>query len=141
MADANLTEADLTEANLTSTYLHQARVGGADFTDATLTWLSTGDLVDCPASLPAAWRCLSSLLIGPSADLTGVDLTSADLTGMDLTDANFTHVDLTGANLQDANLTQTYWSSSTCPDGTSSDAHDGTCCGHLGGAIPSAGCE
>ena len=55
--------------------------------------------------------------------------------------ANLTNADLTGAYLTDANLTNVTWNDTTCPDDTNSDANGDTCCGHLNGAIPAAGCD
>lgn len=65
------------------------------------------------------------------ADLTGADLARIDLSGADLSFANLTGVDLRGARLRDATLTGVTWSSTTCPDGTNSDAVGGSCENHL----------
>jgi probable HAF family extracellular repeat protein len=61
-----------------------------------------------------------------NSDLSGANLTNVNLNGADLTGAN-----LTGANLTGANINNVIWSNTTCPDGTNSDAHGGTCVGHL----------
>ena len=54
----------------------------------------------------------SELLIGPGANLAGIDRTGQDLTGMDLTGAI-----LNGLVLTSVNLTGATWSNTTCPDG------------------------
>ena len=60
------------------------------------------------------------------ANLPGANLNNANLSNADLTDAN-----LRGANLHGALLTGVTWSHTTCPDGTNSDDHGGTCLLHL----------
>ncbi len=71
-----------------------------------------------------------------SANLTGANFTDANLTGANLTDANLTGANLTGANLADANLLGVTWSNTTCPDGSKSDNHDGTCVGYGIATVP-----
>ena len=95
---------------------------------------------------------LNGYLIGPSADLSGADLsfanlTGANLSGADLTGANLSGTDLTGADLADADLTgadlrtptsnadltgaQTTgvtWTNAICPDGEDAAAHIGGSC-------------
>jgi hypothetical protein len=71
------------------------------------------------------------------ANLSGADLTGADLMGAHLDYANLTGASLTGANLMGAilsnatltgaTLTGVIWGNTTCPDGTNSDSHGGTC--------------
>ena len=65
----------------------------------------------------------------------------ANLTGTYLTNADLTNADLTNASLDNANLFGVFWDNTTCPDATNSDNNDFTCCGHLNGAIPLAGCN
>lgn len=60
------------------------------------------------------------------AVLTGAKLNNADLAGANLNEATLTKAILTGANLAGAQ-----WSSTTCPDGTNSDAVGYSCSGHL----------
>jgi hypothetical protein len=87
---------------------------------------------------------LGAVLIGANltgANLTGANLQSADLTGANLQGANLHSANLLsavlkganllGANLTGANLNGVVWGNTTCPDGTSSNAHGGTCAGHL----------
>ncbi|MGH2513541.1 MAG: pentapeptide repeat-containing protein, partial [Candidatus Limnocylindrales bacterium] len=65
------------------------------------------------------------------ANLTGANLRAATLTGANLAKANLTGADLTGARLTGANVSGIVWSATSCPDGTSSNDHGGTCIGHL----------
>lgn len=72
----------------------------------------------------------------PNANLRGVNFFTASLSGADLRFADLTEADLTGATLigahmSGAKVTGVYWASTTCPDGTISDANGGTCEGHL----------
>ena len=77
----------------------------------------------------------------PCASLAGcnlsrLNLTGARLAGANLSRANLSKADLTGADLAGATVTRTNfnkvtWSSTTCPDGTSSNNDGGTCAGHL----------
>ena len=87
------------------------------------------------------------------ADFSGADLSGADLTGgsyfrtdfrgANLTgaradpagvfqQANFEGANLTGANFANAIVTPVNWRNTTCPDGSNSDAHGGTCIGTPG---------
>jgi uncharacterized protein YjbI with pentapeptide repeats len=65
------------------------------------------------------------------ADLTGANLRHADLSGADLSGADLTGATLEGAVLTDANLDDVVWSSTVCPDGTTSDKAGGSCENHL----------
>jgi uncharacterized protein YjbI with pentapeptide repeats len=62
-------------------------------------------LTGTPKKLPAKWKLVSGVLVGPGANLTGADLTNANLSGVDLTGANLSQTQLDGANLSKANLT------------------------------------
>ena len=75
------------------------------------------------------------------ANLTNADLSFANLTGADLTNADLNSVDLSSTELTNADLSNVVWLSTLCPDETYSDDNGGTCCGHLNGAIPAAGCD
>jgi hypothetical protein len=65
------------------------------------------------------------------ADLSYAVLTGAKLNNADLAGANLTGATLTKAVLSGANLAGAQWSSTTCPDGTNSDAVGYSCSGHL----------
>ena len=64
------------------------------------------------------------------ADLSYAVLTSAKLNNADLSGANLTGATLTKAVLTGAKLAGVQWSSTTCPDGTNSDAVGYSCSGH-----------
>jgi phospholipase C len=65
------------------------------------------------------------------AFLEGIDLKSASLTGVNLSGADLSGANLAGARLAGVNTQGVTWSSTTCPDGTNSNADGGTCNGHL----------
>ena len=67
-----------------------------------------------------------------SGNFSYATLTNADLKGATLTNANFTGANLKGAtNGNKASLTGAIWSSTVCPDGTTTPVTGGTCVGHL----------
>ncbi len=80
------------------------------------------------------------------ADLAYADLSYAKLGGADLTGADMLALKVTGADfidtiMEDANLNGVGWQNTRCPDGTNSDNNGKTCCDHLMGVVPSAGCD
>ena len=110
------------------------------------------------------WFAASGYLRGvdlSEADLSGANMTHADLADADLSGANLegavmartrlnranledavlADADLSDARLNGANLSGVVWVNTRCPDGTVSDHHGDTCCEHLDGAVPSAGCD
>jgi uncharacterized protein YjbI with pentapeptide repeats len=105
----NLSGADLKGANLTNVKMHGTQIGSAEFENATFDQLQTKDLNGSPHSIPAGWKLVSKSLVGPKADLRGLDLHSANLSGMNLesasfADANLDGVDFSGSNLSFCNL-------------------------------------
>ena len=97
---ARLQEADLSGAYLTGATLHDADLRYAD--------LSGADLID--------------------AFLYNADLIGANLSNADLTNADLSYADLSDANLSGADhLSDVFWHSTTCPDGTNSDDNGYTC--------------
>ena len=72
--------------------------------------------------------------------LDTVDLSGANLTNADLIGSNLEHVNLSNAELTNADLYDVIWIDTTCPDGTNSNDHGNTCCGHLNGKLVKAGC-
>lgn len=127
--DATLTNADLFRADLRGASFTNGGIAGADFERADLR---RATLVRTDASdrgLRTSFR---------RAKLTGADLSDADFSGAiferaNLTGVNFTEAILTGARFRRAVVSRVTWSNTTCPDGTNSDAHGGTCIGHLVG--------
>ena len=63
----------------------------------------------------------------PHANFSGSILRDADLRGATLPHVNFAHADLTGANLEGADVEGAIWHRTTCPDGSMSEEHGGTC--------------
>jgi hypothetical protein len=73
-------------------------------------------------------------------DLTFAFLQNVDFTGANLSGADLTGATLTGADFSDADLSGVVWGGA-CPDGTNSSTENPpTCCGHLNGKTPRAGC-
>ncbi len=64
-------------------------------------------------------------------DFSGSSLKNVSFRNATLRDVDFAHANLTGANFEGAEFSELEWTRTTCPDGTSSDEHDGTCRGHL----------
>jgi uncharacterized protein YjbI with pentapeptide repeats len=95
----DLTGVDFSGSDLTGANLSGATITGAEFRTATLTGVTSGGLVGTPVGVPANWHLIGGYLVGPSADLTGANLTGLDLSGFDLSDANLSGATLTNANL------------------------------------------
>jgi phospholipase C len=64
------------------------------------------------------------------ADLEGAEMTNAELIGVNLQGAFLANANLTGAKLIGVNLNRVIWLNTTCPDGSNSSSHGGTCRGH-----------
>ena len=75
------------------------------------------------------------------ANLEGAVMARTRLMRANLEDAVLADADLSDARLNGANLSGVVWVNTRCPDGTVSDHHGDTCCEHLDGAVPSAGCD
>ncbi|MFS8533048.1 Ig-like domain repeat protein [Sphaerobacter thermophilus] len=78
--------------------------------------------------LTGAWMQQANLA---GANLRGARLVRAVLLGADLRGADLRDADLSGALLGMARLSGVQWGNTICPDGSNSDAHGGTCLGHL----------
>ena len=105
---------------------------GADLTNAIMETVNFNDLKMVGANLTNAHLRYSLL---DTVDLSGANLTNADLIG-----SNLEHVNLSNAELTNADLYDVIWIDTTCPDGTNSNDHGNTCCGHLNGKLVKAGC-
>jgi len=103
LSGANLTGSNLSSANLTNAILKNTNVSNADFTNSDFTGIQASELQNTPIVLPASWIIFNRYLIGPTANLTGVNLSNQNLSGMDLSGANLSNANLYGANL---NLTK-----------------------------------
>jgi uncharacterized protein YjbI with pentapeptide repeats len=129
LATANLTFADFSGTNLSSADLSNGNAAftlfvGANLNNANITGLSLdgrdfsqvdlsgvrGQLAAAPSQLPTDWAVVKNRLVGPTADLSGVNFSRAslkdlNLSGADLTNTNLVGADLTGTNLSGAKLT------------------------------------
>ena len=110
LSNVDLAGADLAGANLSGATLTDANLAAADLAGATLT----------SATLSDADMARSDLA---DASLAGATLTSADLISANLNDANLTMASLAGATMTAATAVGATWWRTTCPDGTSSNAH------------------
>ena len=119
-------QCDLRDATL-PVFLGFIDLHGCDLRGANLSMLNDSDL----AGTNLSGNSLSGGTFG------GVDFTGANLSGVVanpgvFSTANFTNANLTGADLSGAIVVGAVWSHTTCPDGTNSDQHDGTCVGTPG---------
>jgi len=91
LTGANLSGADLRGADLMNTRLEAANLSGAnldgvDLSMSVLAVVASGGIVGTP-TLPAGWIISSGVLIGPRADLSGIDLSNVNLGSIDLSEA------------------------------------------------------
>lgn len=106
----DLTGATFANANLTGASLSGTTITDTDFGLATLTDIKARDLIGTPLALPTGWTVTNSILVGPTADLTSVNLSFAnlsnrDLSGVDFTNAHLSYTNLSGTNLQGTDFT------------------------------------
>ena len=79
-SNTNLSYSDLTEADLSFANLNNTRLIGAN-----LVGVRTFEVYNCEtAILPSSWFCRSGILVGPTVNLSG-----ANLSGLGLSDMNF----------------------------------------------------
>jgi uncharacterized protein YjbI with pentapeptide repeats len=91
-------------ANLDGANLANANLSDAQFTNASLSRVSSGGITGTPASLPPEWRLINGFLIGPGANLKDANLFGFDLEGSNLRGADLTQADLRGASIEQASL-------------------------------------
>ena len=144
MGFAYFVGADLAGANLAHTDVKGADFSYAKLVDADLTTflqdVRAGNIEGCPLLL--AWEeltytCIRGHIVGPSMNLSYLNLQDYDLSGLNLSGLNLENSNLTGADLSGADLTGTdltgvnlngvRWENKICPDGTNSDHHGNTC--------------
>lgn len=116
---ATLTGADLDQAFFFNTDLGNAQLSGvstngtnfagsnlqgADFGGTALGSVTSGHLVGTPLGLPSSWSIDNGYLVGPTANLSGADLSNLDFTGRDLHGANFGSTNLSGVVFTSADL-------------------------------------
>ena len=85
-------------------------------TSAARTSAAHGRTTGTPSALPPNWVIFNGYLIGPRADLFGVNLSGANLSGVDLAYAGLQRAILTGAILTGANLAAATLNSSNLVD-------------------------
>ena len=92
-------------ASLSSVTLDNLNLSGVDLSDAILDDVRGVNLEQCPSALPSEWYCINKNLVGPGADLSGLNLTGMDfsneLKGVKLTNTNLEHSNLSGTDLTD----------------------------------------
>lgn len=121
-----------------STVLDGVDLTGATLSERTVEGMQAIRLLACPAELPSDWKCIEFetvglTLMGPEANLSGLDLRDADLSSVhnlddvsfaganlsgatfginaELSDADFTGADLTGASFgEDTDLEEARFS-------------------------------
>jgi uncharacterized protein YjbI with pentapeptide repeats len=143
LCDAILIDADLHGSDFSGAALEDASLDRANLSWATLTGAGAGFAPFVDANLSnAVWRdgfATGAIFDGADLhriDFRGTDLRSSSFVGSDLRYArldgvDFSNADLTGANWRrSTGLRTATFSNTTCPDGTNSDAHGGTCIGH-----------
>jgi uncharacterized protein YjbI with pentapeptide repeats len=163
LTGSNLTNANLTDANLTYVTFTGVTLDGANLTGASLdiNGNTYSGMSAVGTTFPAGFAVVDGYLVGPGAnisgvdfaggdftgatlssdvldnddfsgaDLSGVDLDRSDLTGSNLTDADLTNADLTNANLNNVILVGAVFDDTVCPDGTNSSSDNGTCLNNL----------
>ncbi len=103
-------------ANLSGATLLNLDLTGANLSSANLSGVASAGLTGQPSALPVNWRLVAGYLVGPSANLSGVDLTAADLSSANLSGANFYGATLTQTNFTNANLKGASISGATLTD-------------------------
>lgn len=91
--------ANLVGANLSGQNLNGVDLNDVDLTGANLSGVISGNITGTPAALPPSWQLTRGYLIGPSANLSGVDLAGATLTNANLRGVNLSYADLSGTDL------------------------------------------
>lgn len=131
LASTNFGGIDMTVANLAGADLASARLGGilshTILTDAILTGADLSGASLDGAQLSGANLTTANL----GAALDSANVMSATLTGVNLGGAQISNSTLLGAQGLPGNMTGSYWSNTTCPDGTNSDNDGNTCSGHF----------
>lgn len=107
----------------------ECEVAGEDFSDSDLN-----SSVFFEADVQSAIFVNSNLsdsdfsgALATNADFTGATLADSIIVGADFSGADFTNANLTDAFVFETTVTNAIWSNTICPDGTNSDANNGTC--------------
>jgi hypothetical protein len=133
---ANLANADFSKSNITRAVLSQATIFATNLARATLFGLASGvGTFGTPAELPASWRVLSGLLIGPGANLSTSNLNGINLNGMNLTGADFTGANLSNTLLTNATLVNVTLTNAVITNATFSTDNDNKLAGIVSGGL------
>ena len=97
---------------LTSCVIRNVDVTGTIFTGATLFNVKSSGITHSVNDPPvfttgSGYRINSGFLVGPSVDLSGVNMAGVDLSGENLTSVNLVNADMSGANLYGTTLSYT----------------------------------
>ena len=149
LSGTNLRGADLSGSTIAKAELARTVLAGASL----YSIRSGGGITGRAASLPANWVLRSGWLIGPSVILQNQNLNGVNLSGTDMARAetdfgsftgtnfsgadlvgsilgsDFTKADFDGADLFGVDQNGSTWADATCPDGTNSSSHHGSCAG------------
>lgn len=114
-AEANLKRVNLSglplsgNIDFSSAELEGADLTGLDLTEANLYQVKAMNLKGCPALLPSGWICGNFNLIGPTAVLSGANLSGVDMSGVILAEGTSwsTANGVNAVNLQECPLVST----------------------------------
>ena len=104
-SNTNLSYSDLTEADLSFANLNNTRLIGTN-----LVGVRTFAVYNCEtAILPSSWFCRSGILVGPTVNLSGANLSELGLSDMNFHSGNFSGTNfsqaiLSGGHFYSANL-------------------------------------
>jgi uncharacterized protein YjbI with pentapeptide repeats len=104
---ADLTSANLGQANLSGMTLSSANLTGALMAGTDLTNVKMTSVVGVPLELPTGWKVSKGILLGPDANLSGLNLAAVSLSS----------VSLAGADLQGVSSSSIVGSPSALPSG------------------------
>jgi uncharacterized protein YjbI with pentapeptide repeats len=100
LANVDWKDSDFRFSTLTNADLDAAVMGQAKFA----TIFNKGGVVGTPDSLPAGWLLAYGFILGPTAYLTGSDLSGLDLSGLDMRGVALDYTNMTNANLDGTQL-------------------------------------
>lgn len=102
---ADLRLADLSHANLSSFDGVDIDISGANLSSAALSGArSLKWQWDAATTVPAEYRLVADVVVGPGIDASSANLSNQDLSGMDLSSASLSSIDLTNASLVGVDL-------------------------------------
>lgn len=133
---ATFNQTNFADADITGVIFKSGFIIGSRFNNTNLTGANFSNIRDVPG-----WDTVrNNKFIGANltnANFENTTFQGSDFSNVNLLNANFSNAviksdNFTGAtNGSSANFTGVTWISSTCPDGTNSDANGNTCAGHF----------